>query len=143
MPGNAHSHPACAQGLVGVGLAPDFSIESKVPRVVVGKVQGFRAVADNEELHKALERFGIAVSGIVLVLNDLFHRHAGLISSVLSSIWTTGTRCKRIRKGDDLISYCFITYSCRVVAVLGSWIEYDDWCPGPGSNRHRPEATRF
>ena len=53
---------------------PLVGIESKVPRVVVGKVQGFRAVADNEELHKAQQRFGIAVSGIVLVLNDLFHR---------------------------------------------------------------------
>ena len=56
---------------------PIGRVEGKVPRVVVGEVPRVRAVADDEELDEAQERLGVAVSGIVLVLDDLFHRPTG------------------------------------------------------------------
>ena len=48
-------------------------IEREVLLVVVGEVAGVRPVADNEELHKAEQRLGVAVAGIVLVIDDLLH----------------------------------------------------------------------
>jgi hypothetical protein len=44
-----------------------------VAGVVVGKVIGAVAVADNEELHEAEQRLGVTVAGVVLVFDDLLH----------------------------------------------------------------------
>src|SRR3546814_8591923 len=57
---------------------PLVSVESKVPRVVVGEVSSFRAVADDEELDKAEKRLGVSVTGVVLVVDDLLHRPPGI-----------------------------------------------------------------
>lgn len=46
--------------------------------VVVGKVVGLVAVADHEDLNEAKQCAGVAVAGIVLVFDDLFHRTAGI-----------------------------------------------------------------
>ena len=51
-----------------------ISVESEVPCVVVGEIQRVRTVANDKELNKAQERLGITVSGVTLVLDDLFHR---------------------------------------------------------------------
>ncbi len=59
------------------GKEPLVSVEGEMPRVVVGEVPRVRAVADDEELHETEECLGVAVSGIVLVLDDLFHRPTG------------------------------------------------------------------
>ena len=64
-------------GLVGVlvdGQETLFGVEREVPGVVVGEVPGVGAVADDEQLHEAEQRPGVAVARIVLVLDDLFHR---------------------------------------------------------------------
>jgi hypothetical protein len=53
-----------------------FGVEGKVAGVVVGKVVRVIAIADDEELHEAKQRSGIAVAGIILVLDDLLHGHA-------------------------------------------------------------------
>ena len=55
------------------GQEPFFGVEGKMPRVVVGKVVRAVAVADDEELHKAEQRLGITVTGLVFVFDDLFH----------------------------------------------------------------------
>ena len=63
-------------GLVGKlvdGQKPLVRIERKVPCVVVGEVVGVGAVADDEELQKAQQRFGVAVARVVFVINDLLH----------------------------------------------------------------------
>ena len=60
------------------GQKPLVRIERKVPRVVVGEVVGVGAVADDEELQKAQQRFGVAVAGVVFVVNDLLHGPAGV-----------------------------------------------------------------
>ena len=68
-------------GLVGKlvdGQKPLVRIERKVPCVVVGEVVGVGAVADDEELQKAQQRFGVAVAGVVFVVNDLLHGPAGV-----------------------------------------------------------------
>jgi len=44
-----------------------------VPRVVVGEIPGVSAVADDEQLQEAQQRAGVAVAGVVLVVNDLLH----------------------------------------------------------------------
>ena len=44
-----------------------------MPGVVVGEVVGVGAVADDEELQEAQQRFGVAVAGVVFVVNDLLH----------------------------------------------------------------------
>ena len=49
-----------------------------MPGVVVGEVVGAVAVADDEELDEAQERARVAVAGIVLVIDDLLHRPAGV-----------------------------------------------------------------
>ena len=41
--------------------------------VVVGEIPGVGAVADDEELHEAEQRLGVAVAGVVLVIDDLLH----------------------------------------------------------------------
>ena len=51
-------------------------IESEMAGVVVGEVVGVGAVADDEELQKAQQRFGVAVARVVFVINDLLHRAA-------------------------------------------------------------------
>ena len=48
-------------------------VEGEVAGVVVGEVVGAVAVADDEELEEAEERLGVAVAGIVLVIDDLLH----------------------------------------------------------------------
>ena len=48
-------------------------VEGEVAGVVVGEVVGAVAVADDEELHEAEERPGVAVAGVVLVFDDLLH----------------------------------------------------------------------
>ena len=48
-------------------------IKAEVAAVVVGEVPGIAAVADDEELHEAQQCFGVAVAGIVLVIDDLLH----------------------------------------------------------------------
>jgi hypothetical protein len=44
-----------------------------VAGVVVGEVVGLGAVADDEELEEAEQRLGVAVAGVVLVIDDLLH----------------------------------------------------------------------
>ena len=46
-------------------------VEAEVAGVVVGEVPGVAAVADDEELHEAEQRLGVAVAGVVLVVDDL------------------------------------------------------------------------
>ena len=55
------------------GQEPFISIEGKVAGVVVGEVVGAVAVADDEELEEAEQRPGVAVAGVVLVVDDLLH----------------------------------------------------------------------
>lgn len=54
-----------------------ISIEGEVAGVVVREVVGAVAIADDEELHEAEQRAGVAVAGIVLVFDDLLHGPAG------------------------------------------------------------------
>lgn len=54
-----------------------LSIKSKMPGVVVCKIKGAVAVADNEKLEKAKKRLGITVAWIVLVIDNLLHRSLG------------------------------------------------------------------
>ena len=51
-------------------------VEREVTAVVVGEVPRIAAVADDEQLQETEQRFGVAVAGVVLVLDDLFHRPA-------------------------------------------------------------------
>lgn len=48
-------------------------VKAEVATVVVGEVPGVGAVADDEELQKAEQGFGVAVAGVVFVLDDLLH----------------------------------------------------------------------
>ena len=48
-----------------------IGVESKVATVVVGEVPGLAAVADDEQLQETEQGLGVAVAGIVLVLDDL------------------------------------------------------------------------
>jgi len=50
-----------------------FRVESEVTGVVIGKVPRVGAVADDEELDEAEKRPGVAVAGVVLVVDDLLH----------------------------------------------------------------------
>ena len=68
--------------VVFVGEAVDgqealVGVEGEVLRVVVGEVEGVGAVADDEQLHEAQQRAGVAVAGVGLVVDDLLHRPAG------------------------------------------------------------------
>jgi len=49
------------------------SVEREMAGVVVGEVVGLVAVADDEELEEAEQGLGVAVAGVVLVFDDLFH----------------------------------------------------------------------
>ena len=53
-------------------------VEGEVAGVVVGEVIGGVAIADDEQLHEAEERAGVAVAGVVLVIDDLLDRAAGI-----------------------------------------------------------------
>ena len=62
--------------LVGIlidGQEALVGVEGEVAGVVVGEVVGAVAVADDEQLHEAQQRLGVAVAGVVLVLDDLLH----------------------------------------------------------------------
>ena len=48
-------------------------VEGEMPGVVVGEVERLGAVADDEELDEAEEGAGVAVTVVVLVLDNLFH----------------------------------------------------------------------
>lgn len=48
-------------------------VEAEVASVVVGKIPGFTAVTDNEQLQEAQQGFAVTVAGIVLVINNLLH----------------------------------------------------------------------
>ena len=50
-----------------------IGVEGEVAGVVVGEVVGAVAVADDEELEEAEQRLGVAVAGVVLVVDDLLH----------------------------------------------------------------------
>ena len=53
-----------------------IGIESEMPGVVIGKIVSAVAIAHDEKLKKAKQRFRVAVPGIVLVIDDLLHRSA-------------------------------------------------------------------
>ena len=53
-----------------------IGIESEVLALIVGEVPSYVSIADNEYLHEAKERVGVAIAGIVLISDDLFHRAA-------------------------------------------------------------------
>ena len=50
-----------------------FGIEREVAGVIVSEVVRAVPITDDEELHKAEQRFGVTVAGVVLVLDDLLH----------------------------------------------------------------------
>ncbi len=68
--------PVFLVGILIDGQAALVGVEGEVAGVVVGEVVGAVAVADDEELHEAEQRPGVAIAGIVLVLDDLLHRPA-------------------------------------------------------------------
>ena len=75
-----------AIGLVGKlidGQETLVGIEGKVAGVVVREVVRTVAIAHDEELHEAEQRLGVAVAGVVLVLDDLLHRPAGVYAQGL------------------------------------------------------------
>jgi hypothetical protein len=53
-----------------------LGIEGEVASVVVGEVVGAVAIADDEELDEAQQRAGVAVAGVVFVIDDLLHSPA-------------------------------------------------------------------
>ncbi len=55
-----------------------LSVEGKVAGVVVGEVVGVASIANDEELEEAEKGFGVAVAGVVFVIDDLFHGPARL-----------------------------------------------------------------
>ncbi len=59
------------------GQKPLVGIETEIFGVVVGKIPGVAAVADDEKLHEAEQCVGVAVARIKLVLDDLLHRPTG------------------------------------------------------------------
>ena len=63
-------------GILIDGQEALVGIEGEVAGIVVGEVVGAVAVADDEELHAAEQRLGVAVAGIVLIFDDLLHRPA-------------------------------------------------------------------
>lgn len=50
-----------------------LGVEGEVAGVVVGEVVSAVAIADDEELDEAEERAGVAVAGVVFVIDDLLH----------------------------------------------------------------------
>ena len=55
-----------------------IGVEGEVAAVVVGEVVGAVAVADDIKLHKAEQRFGVAVARVTLVFDDLLHGPSGI-----------------------------------------------------------------
>ena len=54
-----------------------FGVEAKVAAVVVvGKIPSVTAVTYDEELHEAQQGLGVAIAGVVLVFDNLFHGSA-------------------------------------------------------------------
>lgn len=51
-------------------------VETEVAAVVVGEIPGVRAVADDKQLQETQQSLGVAVAGVVLVIDDLLHRPA-------------------------------------------------------------------
>ena len=84
-----------------------FGIESEVAGVVVGEVLGAVAVADDEELEEAEQRLGVAVAGVVLVIDDLLHGPAGADAEGLQFDLNDG---HAVDEQDDVVA---------VVAVVG------------------------
>ena len=41
--------------------------------VVIGKIVGIVLIADNKHLHEAQQRIGIAITDIILVIDNLLH----------------------------------------------------------------------
>ena len=82
-------------------------VEGEVAGVVVGEVPGVGAVADDEELHEAEERPGVAVAGVVLVFDDLLHGPAGADAEGLQLDLDDG---HAVDEQDDVVA---------VVAVVG------------------------
>ncbi|SMH65925.1 protein of unknown function [Acidithiobacillus ferrivorans] len=82
-------------------------IESEVAGVVVGKVIRAVAVADDEQLHEAQQRLGVAVAGVVLVFDDLLHGPARMDAQGLQLDLHTG---HAVDEEDDVVA---------VVAVVG------------------------
>ena len=56
---------------------PLVRVEGEMPRVVVCEVPRVGAIADDEKLDEAEQRFGVSVTGVVLVVDDLLHRPPG------------------------------------------------------------------
>ena len=56
-----------------MGRKRSSGIEGEVAGVVVGEIVSAVAIADDEELEEAEERLGVAVAGVVLVIDDLLH----------------------------------------------------------------------
>ena len=50
------------------------SIEGEVAGVVVGEIDRFGAIADDEKLDETEQRAGVAIAGVVLIFDDLLHR---------------------------------------------------------------------
>ena len=48
-------------------------VEAEMAGVVVGEIPGIASIADDEKLHEAQQRLGVAIAGVVLVVNDLLH----------------------------------------------------------------------
>ena len=80
-------------GIVGEFIDREESlvgIESEVTGVVVGEVVGAVAVADDEDLHEAEQRLGVAIVGVVLVFDDLLHGPARIHAEGLEFDLHTG-----------------------------------------------------
>ena len=84
-----------------------FGIESEVPGVVVREVVSAVAIADDDELEEAQQRFGIAVAGVVLVIDDLLHGPARMDAERLQLDLHTGYT---VDEQEDVVA---------VVAVVG------------------------
>jgi len=69
--------------------------------VVVGKVPGFAAVADNEQLDEAKQRSGISVTGIMLVIHNLFHGPARTDGKIFQFYLYDGNP---VEQNDDVIA---------------------------------------
>ncbi len=82
-------------------------IEGKVVGVVVGEVPGAVAVADDKQLHKAEQCLGVAVAGVVLVLDNLLHGPARVHAQGFELDLHTG---HTVDEQDDVVA---------VVAVVG------------------------
>ena len=48
-------------------------VEAEMTAVVIGEIPGITAVADDEELQEAEQRFAVAIAGVVFVLDNLLH----------------------------------------------------------------------